>query len=105
MTQTIYRYGLGRSNNVKVDMQIPQDAIVLHVEYDRNSSEFCLWVIVLTDVTKTDIRSFYISGTGMDLSKNLKGDETMGHIASFSVDASTMQGWFHAFEILYPEAG
>lgn len=99
--QTVFKYGLGRKNNICAKVNMPKDAVVLTLEYDQRTAQFAVWAIVLTDVPAEDERTFYISGTGYDLSQGLKGDETMDHINSFHVDIGPggVQGWFHAFEV------
>lgn len=101
--QTIYKYRLGRENNKPVRVPMIADAIVLHLDYDPGTQEFCVWAIVLTENTDSEIRTFYVAGTGRNLADNLKGDEEMLQLNSFMVQPNRQPdhpvGWFHAFEV------
>lgn len=104
--QTVYKYQLGRTNNTPVKVTMIADAIVIHADYDPGSQQFCVWAIALTEQTESEIRTFYVAGTGKDLANRLAGDEEMLHLNSFSVNLQEgrfmdkMIGWFHAFEVI-----
>lgn len=100
--QTVYKYQLGRTNNNPVEVKMPEGAVVIHCDYDPVSNQFCVWAVVLNDVHKTELRTFYVGATGSDLARNLKGDEEMQHLNTFKAeqDGAVLPGWFHAFEVL-----
>jgi hypothetical protein len=105
--QTIYKFGLGTKNNVPVDVFMPPDATVIHIDWDPNTSQVAVWAVLMEDSEKeTEKRTFYIAGTGSDLKQNLDGEELMDHYSTFKIHTPLMTGWFHAFEVsknLLPE--
>lgn len=98
--QTVYKYGLGRKNNVAVDVSMPEGAVPIHADYDPGTNQFAVWAVVLNDVSMMKKRTFYISGSGHDLALNLTGDEEMLHLGSFMTREGRAVGWFHAFEVV-----
>jgi hypothetical protein len=103
--QTIHKFMLGRQNNKPIEIDMPKDGHILHIDYDPNSDQFCVWAVVLEEHTALDSdekwekRTFMVSGTGDDLNKFLSGDELLDHLGTFSVKTHLIAGWFHGFEV------
>lgn len=106
LRQSIYKFELGRLNNVPVKIEMHRDAQVLTVDFDPNTGQFCAWAIITEDSVLDqdqdwEDRTFYIAGTGHNLNAGLNGDEVMDHYGTFYVlpKSSAIVGWFHAFEV------